>query len=165
MHTRRWPAYLREPFITLAHAQSRCTCIHKRRASPQDLTQCLTPHDKNQYSLPTTVENMCDTPSMNYFPQIVRCDSHQPLPPLTARGKSPPDVFPRMNTSGFRGSCASGTSSLTCSRLFIHSLLTARGKSPSDFFPRIKTSGFRGSCAPGTSSLTCSRLFFHSLLR
>jgi len=30
-----------------------------------------------------------------------------------------------MKTSGFRGSCAPGTSSLTCSRLFIHSLLGA----------------------------------------
>jgi len=28
--------------------------------------------------------------------------------PLAARGKSPPDVFPRMKTSGFRGSCAAG---------------------------------------------------------
>jgi len=28
-----------------------------------------------------------------------------------------------MKTSGFRGSCAPGTSSLTCSRLFVHSLL------------------------------------------
>jgi len=39
------------------------------------------------------------------------------------RGKSPPDVFPRLKTFGFHGSSAPGIASLRSSRLFIHSLL------------------------------------------
>ena len=42
---------------------------------------------------------------------------------LAARGKSPPDVFPRMKTSGFHGRCASVIASLRSRRPFIHSLL------------------------------------------
>jgi len=83
---------------------------------------------------------------------------------LTGRGKSPPDVFPRLKTSGFHGSCAAGIASLRSSRLFIHSLLTGRGKSPPGLFPGTKTSGFHGSCAAGIASLRSSRLFIHSLL-
>jgi len=48
--------------------------------------------------------------------------------------KSPPDVFPRMKTCGFHGRCASGTSSMTCRRLFVHSLLTALWKKSSGRF-------------------------------
>ena len=55
-----------------------------------------------------------------------RC-TERTAPPLSARGKSPPDVFPRMKTSGFRGCCAPGIASLRSSRLLIHSLLCARG--------------------------------------
>lgn len=44
---------------------------------------------------------------------------------LAARGKSPPDVFPRMEASGFCGSCAPEIASLRSRRLFAHSLLAA----------------------------------------
>jgi hypothetical protein len=44
---------------------------------------------------------------------------------LTGRGKSPPGLFPGVKTSGFRGCSAPGTSSLTCGRLFGHSLLAS----------------------------------------
>jgi hypothetical protein len=40
-----------------------------------------------------------------------------------AVGKVLPELFPGRKTSGFRGCCAPGTSSMTCSRLFVHSLL------------------------------------------
>jgi len=63
----------------------------------------------------------------------------QPRP--AARGKSPPDVFPRMKTSGFHGCFAPGIASLRSSRLFIHSLPAARGKSPPDVFPRAVKKG------------------------
>jgi len=86
------------------------------------------------------------------------------LSPLQARGKSPPDVFPGMKTSGFHGSCAPAIASLRLSRLFVHSLLAARGKSPPDVFPRMKISDFHGSYAPAIASLRSSRLFVHSLL-
>jgi hypothetical protein len=43
--------------------------------------------------------------------------------PLAGRGKSPPDVFPRMKTSGFQGRYASAIASLRSSRLFVNSLL------------------------------------------
>jgi hypothetical protein len=42
---------------------------------------------------------------------------------LDSRGKSLPRLFPGMKTAGFRGCSAPGTSSLTCSSQFIHSLL------------------------------------------
>jgi hypothetical protein len=42
---------------------------------------------------------------------------------LASREKSPPRLFPSMKTSGFRGCYAPGTSSMTCGRLFLHSLL------------------------------------------
>jgi hypothetical protein len=41
---------------------------------------------------------------------------------LAGRGKSPPGLFPGMKTSGFHGCRAPGTSSLTCGRVFGHSL-------------------------------------------
>jgi len=47
----------------------------------------------------------------------------------TARGQSPPDVFPRLKTSGFHGSCAPGIASLRSSRLLSHSLLTGSSRS------------------------------------
>jgi hypothetical protein len=52
-----------------------------------------------------------------------RCRTQGPHVFLAGRGKSPPRLFPGMKTSGFRGCCAPGTSSLTCGRPFLHSLL------------------------------------------
>ena len=46
-----------------------------------------------------------------------------PLTGLACRGKSPPDVFPRMKTAGFPGCCAPWIASLRSSRLFIRSLV------------------------------------------
>jgi len=46
---------------------------------------------------------------------------------LTGRGKSPPDVFPRMKTDGVRWCCAPGVASLRSSRLYGQSLLAVAG--------------------------------------
>jgi hypothetical protein len=73
-------------------------------------------------------------------------------------------AFGHSKSCAFHGSCAPGTSSMRCSRLFGHSLLAARGQSPSMAFGHSKSCAFHGSCAPGTSSMRCSRLFGHSLL-
>ena len=43
---------------------------------------------------------------------------------LTARGQSPSLAFGHSKNCAFHGSCAPGTSSVRCSRLFGHSLLT-----------------------------------------
>jgi hypothetical protein len=72
-------------------------------------------------------------------------------------------AFGHPKSCAFHGSCAPGTSSMRCSRLFVHSLPAARGQSPSLTFGRTKRCAFHGNCAPGTSSMRCGRLFVHSL--
>ena len=54
---------------------------------------------------------------------------------LAGRGKSPPDVFPRMKTSGFHGRYASAIASLRSSRLFVHSLLLLMDEVPGAKLP------------------------------
>jgi prepilin-type N-terminal cleavage/methylation domain-containing protein len=56
----------------------------------------------------------------------MRHTASPPCPALVGRGKSPPDVFPRMRTSGFHGSCAPAIASLRLGRLCSHSLLSPR---------------------------------------
>jgi hypothetical protein len=43
--------------------------------------------------------------------------------PLAACGQSPSLAFGHSKSGAFHGSCALGTSSMRCSRLFVHSLL------------------------------------------
>jgi hypothetical protein len=110
-------------------------------------------------------------PKTDGFPPVEATDGPWPRArknsppdrPVAARGQSPSLAFGHPKSCAFHGSRAPGTSSMRCSRLFVHSLQAARGQSPSLAFGHPKSCAFHGSRAPGTSSMRCSRLFVHSL--
>ncbi len=70
---------------------------------------------------------------------------------LACRGKSPPDLFYGMKTSGFHGSSAPAIASLRSSTLFIHSLLAGpaecRGRSDGGY----RSPPRRGAGGPGVA--------------
>jgi hypothetical protein len=77
---------------------------------------------------------------------------------LAGRGKSHPGLFPGMKTSGFRGRFTPGTASLTCGRLFVHSLPVPGEPSAETLAvrsstgrPRLRTGLLLGALALGLS--------------
>ena len=99
-----------------------CECLLQCRAQRGPAPAVVTPPGKGRFSVRFTGgPDRWPGPLSPGQPAVCFADDRL----LAARGKSPPDVFPRMKTSGFHGCYAPAIASLRSSRLFVHSLLVS----------------------------------------